>query len=61
MVTNIEESKKNNEEDVRASLNAMLEKQRASFLITSGATAEERIDRLSRGVAMFEKYDQDLV
>lgn len=61
MVTNIEESKKNNEEDVRASLYAMLEKQRASFLITSGATAEERIDRLSRGVAMFEKYDQDLV
>ncbi|NMC12019.1 MAG: aldehyde dehydrogenase family protein, partial [Chloroflexi bacterium] len=61
MITNIEETKKENTEDVRASLMAILEKQRASYLVSSGATAEERIDRLNRGVAMIKKYENDLV
>ncbi len=61
MITNIEEINKENSDDVQVMLNSILEKQRASYLASGGATAEERIDRLNRGADMLKKYEKDLV
>ncbi|MBN1537111.1 MAG: coniferyl aldehyde dehydrogenase [Anaerolineales bacterium] len=57
----LEETKNVNHEDARSQLNAILEKQRVSYLSAEGSPAEERIDRLSRCANMLDKYQAELV
>ncbi len=60
-MTMIEEKPIEKNLDASIVLNAILEKQRASFLAAGGCSAEERIDRLSRLADMLHKYTPDLV
>lgn len=60
-MTTIEEKKIENSDDVHIKLNAILEKQRQSYLASGGSPAEERIDRLNRLAGMLDKYQKDIV
>lgn len=59
-MTTLEEKKIENSDEARIRLNAILEKQRASYLASGGSPAEERIDRLNRLANMLEKHQKQI-